>query len=46
MCTTGRGAGGASKRVGAVGSLGAERTVGGGLGLGWDCLCVQVEAAV
>ena len=41
----GRGAGGASKRVGAVGSLGAERTVGGGLGLDWDCLCVHVEAA-
>ena len=29
----------------AVGSLGAERTVGGGLGLGSDCLCVHVEAA-
>ena len=27
-----------------VGSLGAERTVGGGLGLGSDCLCVHVEA--
>ena len=29
----------------AVGSLGAERTVGGGLGWGWDGLCVHVEAA-
>ena len=29
----------------AVGSLGAERTVGGGLEWGWDCLCVHVEAA-
>ena len=28
----------------AVGSLGAERTVGGGLEWGWDCLCVHVEA--
>ena len=46
MCTTGRGASGASKRVGAVGSLGAERTVEGGLGLGWDCLCVHIDAAV
>ena len=29
----------------AVGSLGAKRTVGGGLEWGWDCLCVHVEAA-
>ena len=28
-----------------VGSLGAERTVGGGLEWGWDCLYVHVEAA-
>ena len=28
-----------------VGSLGAERTVGGGLGWGWECLYVHVEAA-
>ena len=27
-----------------VGSLGAERTVGGGLEWGWDCLCVHIEA--
>ena len=29
----------------AVGSLGAERIVGGGLEWGWDCVCVHVEAA-
>ena len=29
----------------AVFSLGAERTVGGRLGWGWDGLCVHVEAA-
>ena len=29
----------------AVDSLGAERTVGGGLEWDWDCLCVHVEAA-
>ena len=29
----------------AVGSLGAERTVGKGLRWGWDCLFVHVEAA-
>ena len=29
----------------AVGSLGAERTVGRGLEWDWDCLCVHVEAA-
>ena len=28
----------------AVDSLRAERTVGGGLEWGWDCLCVHVEA--
>ena len=26
-------------------SLGAKRTVGRGMGLGWDCLFVHVEAA-
>ena len=31
--------------MGAVGSLGAERTVRGGLGWDWDCLCVHVEVA-
>ena len=29
----------------AMGSLGVERTEGGGMGLGWDCLFVHVEAA-
>ena len=28
-----------------VGSVGAKRTVGGGLEWGWDCLCVHVEVA-
>ena len=44
MCTTGRGVGGASKRVGAMGSLGAKRTVGGGWRIGWDGLYVHVGA--
>ena len=29
----------------AVGSLGAERTMRGGLGWGWDCLCMHVAVA-